>query len=115
MSENAYCDSGSSPPPSAPEKARAEESSRYASGGDNLAHEANSGLPLKGFERMARRRFQRGQLLLRGRKHPVWIGRWRDDVIQDGKIERVQRWEILGTKADYPTRKLALRAREEQA
>jgi integrase len=76
--------------------------------------EANSSLPLKGYERMARKRFQRGQLLLRGRKHPVWIGRWREDVIEDGQIKRIQRKEILGTKADYPTRKLALRALEDR-
>jgi integrase len=77
--------------------------------------EANSGLPLKGdFERMARRRFQRGQLLLRGTRRPVWIGRWREDEVQDGKIVRVQKWEILGTKKDYPTRKLALRALEDR-
>ena len=77
--------------------------------------EENSGYPLKGdFERMARKRFQRGQLLLRGSRHPVWIGRWREDIIQDGKIERVQRWETLGTKEDYPTRKLALRALEDR-
>jgi len=77
--------------------------------------EANSGLPLKGdFERMARRRYQRGQLLSRGTKHPVWIGRWREDIIQDGRVQRVQKWEILGTKEDYPTRKLALRALEDR-
>src|SRR5271157_4539301 len=77
--------------------------------------EAISGLPLRGdFERMARKRFQRGQLLLRGKRNPVWVGRWREDVIQDGQIQRVQRWETLGTKADYPTRKLALRALEDR-
>jgi hypothetical protein len=77
--------------------------------------EANTGLPLKGdFERMARRRFQRGQLLLRGKKRPVWVGRWREDIIENGQILRVQKCRILGSKADYPTRKLALRALEDQ-
>ena len=77
--------------------------------------EANSGLPLRGdFERMARKRFQRGQLILRGRRHPVWVGRWREDVIRDGKIERVHMCETLGTKTDYPTRKLAQRALEDR-
>jgi len=77
--------------------------------------EANTGDPLlKGLERMARKRFQRGQLLLRGTRHPVWVGRWREDVIEGGQIKRVQRKEILGTKADYPTRKLAFRALEER-
>jgi hypothetical protein len=72
--------------------------------------EANSGYPLKGFERMARKRFQHGQLILRGKRRPVWVGRWREDIIKDGKVQRVEKWEILGTKQDYPTRKLALRA-----
>ena len=60
---------------------------------------------------MARRRFQRGHLLLRGDR---WIGRWREDVIEDGEIKRVLGWHDLGSKADYPTRKLALRAMEER-
>lgn len=80
------------------------------SGSGKVLPEVNSSYPPKGIERMARKRFQRGQLLLRGTKHPVWIGRWREDVIEDARIKRVQRKEILGTKADYPTRKLALRA-----
>ena len=63
---------------------------------------------------MARRRYQRGGLILRGKKHPVWIGRWREDVIQNGTVKRVERWEPLGTKDDYPTRKLALRALEDR-
>ena len=72
--------------------------------------EANSGLPLKGdFERMARRRFQRGQLFEWGIDRKVWVGRWREDVIVDGKISRRQVKEIIGTRNDYPTRKLALR------
>ena len=76
--------------------------------------EANSSYPLEGLERMARRRFQRGQLLLRGKRNPVWVGRYREDIIRDGKIERVEKWVALGTKVDYPTRKLALRALEDR-
>lgn len=63
---------------------------------------------------MARKRFQRGQLLLRGTRNPVWVGRWREDVIENGCVRRIQRKEILGTKTDYPTRKLALRALEDR-
>jgi integrase len=86
-----------------------------ATGSDIVLPEANTGFPLKGdFERMARRRFQRGQLLLRGKKRPVWVGRWREDIIENGRIRRVQKCKILGSKADYPTRKLALRALEDQ-
>ena len=82
--------------------------------GASVMSEANSGYPLKGFERMARKRFQRGQLILRGKRQPVWVGRWREDIIKDGKVKRVEKWEILGTKQDYPTRKLALRALEDR-
>ncbi len=61
---------------------------------------------------MARRRFQRGRLLLRGKKRKKWIGRWREDVIEAGEIRRIEKSEVLGTLEDYPTRKLALRALE---
>jgi len=30
---------------------------------------------------MARRRYQRGSVFLRGKRHPAWFGRWREDVI----------------------------------
>ncbi len=74
--------------------------------------EANAGFPLKGdFERMARKRYQRGHLTLRG---DLWIGRWREDVIENGEVKRILGWHPLGTKADYPTKKLALRAMEDQ-
>lgn len=63
---------------------------------------------------MARRRYQRGTLLLRGKRQKVWVGRWLDDVVEDGLIRRVHRSEVLGTQRDYPTRKLALRALEER-
>ena len=44
---------------------------------DIVFAEANSAVPLKGdSERMARRRFQRGQLVLRGKRSPVWVGRY---------------------------------------
>jgi hypothetical protein len=63
---------------------------------------------------MARRRFQRGQLFERGTDRKVWVGRWREDVIVDGKISRRQVKEIIGTRNQYPTRKLALRALEQR-
>lgn len=64
---------------------------------------------------MARRRYQKGSLLPKSGlpKNGLWIGRWREDVIQpDGTIRRPYRWEVLGTTRDCPTRKLALRALE---
>ncbi|MFZ0914498.1 MAG: site-specific integrase [Candidatus Korobacteraceae bacterium] len=64
---------------------------------------------------MARRRYQKGSLLPKSGppKNGLWIGRWREDVIQpDGTIRRPYKWEVLGKIRDYPTRKLALRALE---
>ena len=64
---------------------------------------------------MARRRYQKGSLVPKTGipKNGLWIGRWREDVIQsDGSIARPYKWEVLGTIHDYPTRKLALRAIE---
>ena len=59
---------------------------------------------------MARRRYQRGSVFLRGKRELVWVGRWREDVVAPGgKIHRVRKNEVLGTKRDFPTKKLALR------
>ncbi len=63
---------------------------------------------------MARRRFQKGRVFLRGSKNPVWVGRWREDVIEDGRIRRIERSEVLGSKSDYPTKRLALRELEKR-
>jgi hypothetical protein len=38
------------------------------------------------------------------------VGRWREDVIEpSGKRVRIRKTEVLGTKQDLPTKKLALR------
>ncbi len=59
---------------------------------------------------MARRRYQRGRVFLRGKKKPVWVGRWREDVIQaDGKTLRVERSVVLGEKREIATKPLAQR------
>lgn len=64
---------------------------------------------------MARRRYQKGQLLRRGKKVKVWIGRWREDTIRpDGTRCRQRRSEVLGTLKEYPTRRLAERALEKR-
>jgi len=64
---------------------------------------------------MARRRYQRGHLFLRGKDRKVWIGKWREDVIQqDGSVRRVRKSEILGTLKEYKTRRLAERALEQR-
>lgn len=64
-------------------------------------------------ENMARRRFQQGSLKLRkGKRGKVWVARWLEDVIENGRTRRVYRSEVLGTggkRGDYPTAKLARR------
>jgi hypothetical protein len=54
--------------------------------------------PLKGdFERMARKRYQRGQLFLKGKRQRVWVARWREDIIRpDGSTHRLRRSESSG-------------------
>ncbi|MGH9718232.1 MAG: tyrosine-type recombinase/integrase [Candidatus Acidiferrales bacterium] len=61
---------------------------------------------------LARRRYQQGRVFFRGKKNPVWIGRWREDLIEDGRVRRVYRSEVLGAKSDFPTKRLALRELE---
>jgi integrase len=72
---------------------------------------------------LARRRHQRGSLLTRVIKaedgkilRTVWIGRWREDEIANGRLRRVRRSEVLGEKkeGDLPTRALARRRLEER-
>jgi integrase len=78
--------------------------------------EANTAYPLRGdFERMARRRYQKGQLLLKGKMKKVWVARWREDTLRpDGTRHRQRRSEVLGTQKEYPTRRLAERALEQR-
>jgi hypothetical protein len=82
---------------------------------DIVSPEANTGNPLRGdFERMARRRYQKGQLFLKGKKK-VWVARWREDTVcPDGTRRRLRRSEVLGALKDYPTRRLAERALEQR-
>ena len=59
---------------------------------------------------MARRRHQTGRVIVRGKNPPVFVGRWREDVIQaDGTIERVERSMVLGTVAELKTKRIAQR------
>ena len=52
-------------------------------------------------------------MTLCGKREPVWMGRWREDIIQpDGTIKRVLRNQLLGTKKEFPTKKLAPRELE---
>src|SRR5262249_25876267 len=66
-------------------------------------------------ESMARKRYQRGCLRLRGKKEKQWVAMWREDVIEtDGSVRRVRRSEILGSLKEYKTRRLAQRALEQR-
>src|SRR6266568_1485055 len=54
--------------------------------------EATSNPASRPGEQMARRRFQRGRLILRGKREKVWVGIWREDVIQaDGSTDRIRK------------------------
>lgn len=79
-----------------------------------VAPEANlPGLPLIAEDSLARRRFQRGSVYERGKRERVWVARWREDCIgPDNQVHRVSRKEVLGSKRDFPTKKLALRELE---
>jgi len=62
---------------------------------------------------MARRRYQLGRLYVSGKHIPVWVGRYREDIIQpDGTIRRVERSVRLGLVSELKTRKNAQRALE---
>jgi len=58
---------------------------------------------------MARRGFQQGSLFQRGTRRKLWVARWWDDVIQaDGTLGRLRRSEVIGSVAEFPTRRLAM-------
>jgi integrase len=67
---------------------------------------------------LARRRYQKGTVLLRGSKaEPRWFGRfWEDMIDESGSVRRVHRQEFLGRKkegkGELATKKLAQRALE---
>ena len=59
---------------------------------------------------MARRRYQKGRVFLRGQKERVWVGRWREDMVQiDGSVRRIERSAILGAECELKTKRLAQR------
>jgi len=82
---------------------------------DIVSDQANAGAlsSREELEKMVRRRFQRGSVLLRGKRKQKWVGRWREDVINSqGQLVRINRKEVFGTKSDFPTKKLAMRELE---
>jgi len=67
----------------------------------------------EGYCSMARRRYQTGRVFTRGKHNPVFVGRYREDLIQsDGTVRRVERSIILGPVSELKTRKNAQRAFE---
>ena len=59
---------------------------------------------------LARRRYQKGTLILRGKRERVWVGRWLEDEIRpDGTVERIHKSEVLGSFKDFPSKRLAQR------
>jgi integrase len=64
-------------------------------------------------EGMARRRYQQGEVFLRGKYPPKWIGRYREDVVEEnGTVRRVRHSIVLGEKSELPTKRLAQRRLE---
>jgi len=62
---------------------------------------------------LARRRYQKGQILF-SKSRQVWLGRYREDIIQaDGNIVRTRPQIVLGTKKELPTQRLASRKLDE--
>jgi integrase len=69
---------------------------------------ASAGLETGGS--MARRRYQKGRVFLRGQKEHVWVGRWREDMVgADGAVRRIERSAILGAERELKTKRLAQR------
>ena len=62
---------------------------------------------------MARRRYQKGMVLF-NQTRQVWLGRYREDIIQaDGSTVRTRPQIVLGTKKELPTQRLAVRKLDE--
>jgi integrase len=62
---------------------------------------------------LARRRYQKGMVLF-NQTRQVWLGRYREDIIQaDGSTVRTRPQIVLGTKKELPTQRLAVRKLDE--
>lgn len=57
---------------------------------------------------MARRRYQKGTLMLRGKREKVWVGRWLEDQWEGSTLKRIRKSVVLGSAKDL-TKKLAQR------
>ena len=64
-------------------------------------------------ENLARRRFQKGQILF-SKSRQMWLGRYREDFVgPDGTVIRTRPQVVLGTKKELPTQRLAARKLDE--
>jgi integrase len=62
---------------------------------------------------LARRRYQKGMILF-SESRQIWLGRYREDIIQaDGSTVRTRPQIVLGTKKELPTQRLAVRKLDE--
>ncbi len=106
MSENDFSESGSSPPAISLKAGSGKHSSNTARG-DTLAHEANSGYPLKGdFERMAKRRFQNPKPFREGSYW--WIKPWTDESIEGRMVRKQKRIKLApATMKEREAQKIA--------
>ena len=58
---------------------------------------------------MARRSYQRGSVFKRGKQRKVWVGRWRERVLENGEARSIQRAEILGPVSELTKAQARLR------
>ena len=59
---------------------------------------------------LGRRRYQKGTLILRNKREQVWVGRWlEDEILPSGDVVCRHRSEVIGTKREFPTKRLAQR------
>ena len=66
--------------------------------------------PGKKGDSIARRRHQSGSVFVRGTNPKIFVGRWREDVIQaDGTIKRVMKKMVLGEVSELKTLLVAKR------
>lgn len=101
--ENAYSDSGTSPPSFNKSSLPARTEGAKIPPGQQTTGQ------LGGFQ-LARRRYQRGHLHLRGKREKVWVGRWKEDeLMPDSTVVRRHKSEVLGTLKQFPTKRLAQR------
>src|ERR1700739_211203 len=99
--ENAYQDSGSSPP------AHDDSSNQPLTNSVRISAGQQTTGQIGGLQ-LARRRYQKGHLRLRGKREKVWIGRWLEDELQtDGTVVRRHKSDVLGTLKQFPTKRLA--------